>query len=79
MTFLAAFNKSKRRNIYYREKKPLPEGERDRKKGGVMPSDVGYYSLKETLFVPLGFIATFINESVANDELLLYLCNDIKL
>jgi len=32
MTFLAAFNKSKRRNIYYREKKPLPEGERDRKK-----------------------------------------------
>lgn len=44
-----------------------------------MPSDVGYYSLKEALFVPLGFIATFINESVANDELLLYLCNDIKL
>lgn len=38
-----------------------------------MPSDVGYYSLKETLFVPLGFIATFIDESVANDELLLYL------
>lgn len=32
MTFLAAFKKSKRRNIYYREKKPLPGGERDRKR-----------------------------------------------
>ena len=30
------------------------------------------------LFVPPGFIATFIDVSVANDELLLYLCSVIK-